>query len=280
MKFARAELLRAALLLPALRPLPSNAGGNSAQLAARLDAPQLKSPGVAPVPSDTALPAWVAGRWQCTQTLESFRTPLGVQFIGAAGRPISEAEASAAQTRSQLGQPIQLELRFEAVPAGALEDRAFNTVSRLDAFAGRRVTRSAGPCVQAGGIGVAACTQVEFRGPVSQQVNVNSKRLELSEDGRSVVVSEFIRSIFARLRAPGDNRNFPPITTDQETIYQLERASASDAEPPSVLLGRLRIASFLQPLDPLYFEAAQRAVSISDYRLELRRLPADAGTEA
>ena len=168
---SRAEVLRTALLLaPTLQPRVSHAG--APPLADRLNALTLKSPAVAPVPAEPALPSWVAGRWACTQTLESFRTPLGVQFIGAAGRPIAEAEASASETRRQLGQPIQLELRFEEIGdgggggggdggGGAREDRAFNGVSRLNAFAGRRVARSAAPCERAGGLGAVACTQVE-----------------------------------------------------------------------------------------------------------------------
>jgi len=38
------------------------------------------------------------------------------------------------------------------------------------------------------------------------------------------------------------------------------------------LVGRLRLASYLQPLDPLYFAADKKAVSISDYSVELRRI--------
>ena len=76
----------------------------------------------------------MVGRWRCEQTLTSFTTPLGVEFIGAPGRPLSEAEASAAQTRAQVGKPVALELRYDAVEGGAREDRAHNAQARLDAY--------------------------------------------------------------------------------------------------------------------------------------------------
>ena len=121
-------------------------------------------PASGPVPP---LPAWMVGRWRCEQTLTTFTLPLGVEFIGAPGRPRSEAEASAAQTREQVGKPVTLELRYDAVEGGAREDRAHNARARLDAFAGRTVTKRAQPCAAAGvdspGL---ACTLVEFAGPV------------------------------------------------------------------------------------------------------------------
>ena len=66
----------------------------------------------------------------------------------------------------------------------------------------------------------------------------------------------------------GDTRSFPPITTDAETIVALE-PEAADA---NVLRGRLRLISYLQPYDPLYFAAGRKSVSISDYSLMLTRL--------
>ena len=41
---------------------------------------------------------------------------------------------------------------------------------------------------------------------------------------------------------------------------------------PAVLRGQLRLISYLQPYDPLYFAAGRKSVSISDYQLTLRRV--------
>ena len=86
-------------------------------------------------------------------------------------------------------------------------------------------------------------------------------------DDNRVVVSELVRSVFARLTVPGDTRNFPPIVTDSETIFELVN-EGSNRE----LRGRLRLVSYLQPLDPLYFEAQRKGVSISDYSLTMSTL--------
>ena len=70
---------------------------------------------------------------------------------------------------AQVGKPVTLELRYDALEGGAREDRAHNAQARLDAFAGRPVTKRARPCVAAGvdspGL---ACTLVEFAGPVGR----------------------------------------------------------------------------------------------------------------
>ena len=259
---------------------PARAAPAFDDLRSRLDAPIVKEPSAAPGGGEPALPAWLEGTWRCEQTLTRFTTPLGVAFIGAPGRPISEAEASAAQTRAQLNVPVSLPLRWIKGRDGSIvEDRPFNVKSRLDAFAGRSVVRDAEACAATSSFDVLAgrplaCTLVDFKGPVSQKVLVNSARSAMSSDGGvpsdAVVLSEFVRSIFARKLAPGDTRNFPPITTDTETVLEL---APSTSAPSSVLVGRLRLISYLQPLDPLYFEAAQRSVSVSDYSLRLERMP-------
>ena len=202
--------------------------------------------------------------------------PLGVEFIGAPGRPLSEAEASAAQTRAQIGKPVTLELRFDAVAGGAREDRAFNSRSRLDAFAGRPVTKRSQACAVAGvdspGL---ACTLVEFKGPVSQKQIVNSLKVATppATEPPAVLYSEFTRAIFARLTMPGDTRNFPPITTDSEVIVRLAPDASGD-----VLRGQLRLVDYLNPYAPLYFAAGRKSVSINDYSLTLTRVTEEVGS--
>ena len=247
-------------------PLAAWASGNSgaavaaegySELRARLTQPivaQSANAFTAPLPgrSEPRLPAWLAGRWQAEQTLQAYSTPLGVQYIGAAGRPLSEAEASAAETRKQIGQPVKLELRYRtASSGGAFEDRPFNALSRLDAFAGRSVVRAASTCADAGvdSAGL-ACTFVEFKGPVNQKQIVNSVRVALPPAGDETnspdvagafVSSDSIRQIFARRKVAGDTRNFPPITTDSEVLLSLA-PTGSDAAT-----GRLRLVEYLQP---------------------------------
>ena len=265
----------AAAWLPSV-PKAALAADPYQELRARLAAPIVSEAGDGTMAGrpEPPLPAWLSGRWRAEQTLTEFNMPLGVQFIGAAGRPLSEAEASAAETRAQIGKPVRLELRFDAVGDGAREDRAFNSRSRLDAFAGRSVTKRSRACAVAGvdspGL---ACTLVEFKGPVSQKQIVNSMRVATPSEGTAVVFSEFTRLIFARLTMPGDTRNFPPITTDSETIVALAPDAVEGGGPPEVVRGKLRLISYLQPYDALYFAAGRKSVSVSDYSLTLTRLP-------
>lgn len=273
----------AALFSSALPGLPTTAALAAdpyTELRARLDGPIVTQSGdMAPVQGRVAptLPGWLAGRWKCTQTLTAYSTPQGVQFIGAAGRPISEAEASAAQTRAQIGKPVTLELRWNAAGDGAaIEDRAFNARSRLDAFAGRPVVRSSQTCDAAGvnapGL---SCTFIEFTGPILQKQISNSLRVATlpgaaaaaGKAGSSYVSSEATRQIFARRKVAGDTRDFPPITTDSEVLISL--APALDGAGAS---GKLRLVEYLNANDPLYFAAARKSVSISDYSITLVRL--------
>lgn len=186
---------RAFVIGAPLAALSSNLVPNAAvaadgfnELRARLEQPvvaQVSGAMNAPNPFSKAptLPPWMVGRWEAEQTLQRYSTPLGVQYIGAAGRPLAEAEASAAETRKQIGQAVKLELRYAAAPdggKGSVEDRPFNARSRLDAFAGRPVVRASRTCADAGvdapGL---TCTFVEFTGPVNQkQCVLQSQRLK------------------------------------------------------------------------------------------------------
>ena len=136
------------------------------------------------------------------------------------------------------------------------------------ASVGERVRRKLHGCeVSDGGLLAgqpAACTLIEYSGPVDQKSLINRVRVEADAD--QVTIQEVTRIILARRLMPGDTRNFPPITTDQEVLTSL------DAPVGGTARGRLRLVSYLQPLDPLYFAAGGKSVSISDYSLELRRL--------
>ena len=259
-------------------PRPAVAADPFNDLNARLQAPLVTQTSIAPMAGpEPRMPSWLAGRWQAEQTLQRYSTPQGVQFIGAAGRPISEAEASAAQTRAQIGKPVMLELRWQATAGGALEDRVYNARSRLDAFAGRQVVRGATTCadaaVDAPGL---ACTFVEFSGPIVQKQFVNAVRVAMppltteassAPQEASFISSDIIRTILARRKVPGDTRNFPPLTVDSEVLLSLTPITADMAS------GRVRLVEYLNPNDPLYFAAGGKSVSISDYSLALTRLP-------
>ena len=165
---------------------------------------------------------------------------------------------------------MALELRWAVAPeGGAVEDRAFNARSRLDAFAGRQVVRSSTTCAEAGvdapGI---ACTFVDFNGPIVQKQFVNSVKVALAAPPQAegaFISSEIMRAILARRKVAGDTRDFPPLTVDSEVLLSLAPTGRDNA------VGRVRLVEFLNPQAPLYFAAGGSSVSISDYSLTLTR---------
>ena len=94
---------------------------------------------------DLFYPDWIEGEWDVVQTLMGFEAPLGSKFLsGPSGNRPDIAEATMKQQRERLGTAVgPFPLRFISVsgPGSAngkfvVEDRAFNTASRLNAFAG------------------------------------------------------------------------------------------------------------------------------------------------
>ena len=65
-----------------------------AELQTRLDTPLVAQASMAPALGkvEPRMPGWLSGRWQCEQTLRRYSTPQGVQYIGAAGRPVSRLQ--------------------------------------------------------------------------------------------------------------------------------------------------------------------------------------------
>lgn len=82
----RSVLLGAPLAL--WRPGEAAAADSYESLATRMRQPVVPEVGEKPASGpEPPLPAWMVGRWRCEQTLTSFTLPLGVEFIGAPGRP-------------------------------------------------------------------------------------------------------------------------------------------------------------------------------------------------
>jgi hypothetical protein len=173
----------------------------------------------------------------------------------------------------RLNEPVDIKLRFIKTKFGVAEDRLFNLKSRLDSFAGRSVVASVSyadvresnraAVLAAGGTesDPLTTTLVYFKGPAAQKTFVVSHGQD-PWDGDSCAGYELDRSIFALT----NSNTAPPVTTDSEYLYSLKRIGDDKVE------GRLRIAAYLNPQsDKLYFEAKNRAVSLQDYTLSLKR---------
>jgi hypothetical protein len=131
---------------------------------------------------NTYYPDFLEGTWDVTQTLTSVQAPLGLTFIGGPNAVESIAEKSMAESQKHIGEPVKLRLQYVKTPFGVAEDRVYNTVSRLNAFAGKSVVASAdyadvgasnrAALVAAGGsaTGPLQTVFVRFKGPAAQKV--------------------------------------------------------------------------------------------------------------
>lgn len=269
-------------------PQPAEAAATPARssIAERLDASTLSIPppsranelnGV----DNTYYPAWLAGTWDVTQTLVNAETPLGLKFVGGPAGSEEIAAKSVAEQRRQLGKPVSLKLRWVPTKFGVAEDRLFNARERLNGFAGRSVVASV-EYANVGGSNRASVlalggteddplqtTIVRFKGPAAQKTFLvahgeDKKQTSAAEQEEAKFsCSELLRGIFALT----NQNTAPPVTTDTETIWGFERVDADTVS------ARLRLASYLNAQsDSLYFEARNRAVSLADYTLTMKRL--------
>ncbi|KAL3792426.1 hypothetical protein HJC23_001544 [Cyclotella cryptica] len=218
-------------------------------------------------------PDWLEGEWDAVQTLVSTKTPLGLEYIGGPQGSLDVARESMSEQKKRLNEPVNLKLRFVKTKFGVAEDRRFNMRSRLDSFAGRSVVASVeyadvresnrASILAAGGSesDPLTTTVVYFKGPAAQKTFVISHGQEW-DGGDSYVGYELDRSIFALT----NTNTAPPVTSDTEILYSLKRCEDVKVE------GKLRLAGYLNPQsDKLYFDAKNRAVSLNDYTLLLRR---------
>ncbi|CAK9105403.1 unnamed protein product [Durusdinium trenchii] len=211
-------------------------------------------------PDDLYYPPWMEGRWRVVQTLEGYAAPMGKQFLANGQSAVAEKVLS--EQQSQLGKPVSFELRNNIV-----EDRAFNTRAKLNAFAGREVVKSVEyvdvpdntrESTMQGGNGPQDPLRtviVNFKGAV-QKIFITALQFEDGSDGDVWRGLASTRTLFA---APGAGYN--PLTVDEEVVTALRK---TDAE----IKGRLRLLGFLNPNDQLFFKAGNRAVSIADYSLK------------
>ena len=222
---------------------------------------------------NTFFPYFLEGEWEVTQTLVNTSAPLGLKFIGGPNGILSIAEASMEQARAKIGKPVEFRLRYLPTKWGVAEDRLFNYEQRLNAFAGKKVVASilyadVGGSNRQSVLALGGSekdplqtTLVYFKGPAAQKSFVVSHGGEsLSEN--SWAGYELQRSIFALT----NQNTAPPITTDTEYIWQFDRLDDNHIQ------GKLRIAGYLNAQsDTLYFDARNRAVSLQDYVLDMRR---------
>lgn len=258
---------------------PKSATAASSSITDRLDADILKSP---PITAGTKFnghenlyfPDYMEGEWDAVQTLVSTKAPLGLKFIGGPQGSLDVAQKTMDEQAKRVNEQVNLKLRFVKTNFGVVEDRAFNLRSRLDSFAGKSVVASVNyadvkesnraSILASGGTeeDPLTTTLVYFKGPAAQKTFVISHGQDPLDKTDGWSGYELDRSIFALT----NNSIAPPVTTDTEVIYSFSKVGSDRVE------GKLRLAGYLNPQsDSLYFEAQNRAVSLTDYTLTLKR---------
>mmetsp|Transcript_22202 Transcript_22202/g.28717 ORF Transcript_22202/g.28717 Transcript_22202/m.28717 type:complete len:317 (-) Transcript_22202:16-966(-) len=222
---------------------------------------------------NTYFPPFLEGEWDITQTLVDTSAPLGLKYIGGPNGVVSIAEASMEQARSNIGKPVEVRLRYLRTKWGVAEDRLFNYEERLNSFARKKVVASVAYADVGGSNRQSVLTMggtekdplqtvlVYFKGPAAEKSFVVSHGGDnLGSD--SWAGYELQRSIFALT----NQNTAPPITTDSEYIWKFDKLDDDHIQ------GKLRIAGYLNAnSDTLYFDARNRAVSLQDYTLDMRR---------
>mmetsp|Transcript_6463 Transcript_6463/g.9834 ORF Transcript_6463/g.9834 Transcript_6463/m.9834 type:complete len:120 (+) Transcript_6463:191-550(+) len=105
-------------------------------------------------------------------------------------------------------------------------------------------------------------TFIRFKGPAAQKTFVVSHGAEKISDTQWAGY-ELDRAIFALT----NQSTAPPLTTDSEIIWMFEKVDDDTVK------AKLRIAGYLNAQsDTLYFDARNRAVSLQDYTLEMKRV--------
>ena len=248
-----------------------------ASIASRLDNDVLNLPAPSALEfngaDNTYFPSFLEGEWDTIQTLVDTSAPLGLKYIGGPNGVVSIAEASTKEARSKIGQPVEVRLRYLPTKWGVAEDRLFNYEERLNSFAEKKVVASVAYADVGGSNRRSLLTMggtekdplqtvlVYFKGPVAQKSFVVSHGGE-NLGSNSWAGYELQRSIFALT----NQNTAPPITTDSEYIWKFDKLDDDHIQ------GKLRIAEYLNAnSDTLYFDARNRAVSLQDYTLDMRR---------
>mmetsp|Transcript_8549 Transcript_8549/g.17836 ORF Transcript_8549/g.17836 Transcript_8549/m.17836 type:complete len:340 (+) Transcript_8549:45-1064(+) len=218
-------------------------------------------------------PSYLSGEWKVTQTLVDMQAPLGMKYIGGPNGSLEIAEKTMKEAQSKLDIPVNFKLRYVDTMWGVAEDRLYNNQERLNAFAQKSVVASV-EYADVGGSNRKSVivrggtkedplqtTIVYFKGPFAQKNFITSHGAE-KESETTWTGYEVQRSIFALT----NQNTSPPITTDSEYIWSFELLDENHVR------GSLRIAGYLNAQsDTLYFDARNRAVSIQDYVLDMRK---------
>lgn len=222
-------------------------------------------------PDDLYYPAWMEGLWSVRAKLTNYAAPLGLKYVSSGGSNVDMAKQSLAEQQSRLGVPVDYRLRYvKTKRQHIVEDRIYNLAAREDAYAGRNVTKRVVYADSPGSTREDAIKRGDGPDDPLLAALLYSKlgvqkilvtRFQTEEDSEDVWrSSQATRTLLAQGR-------MNPIAVDEEILTEYTRLSDGN------VAGRIRLLGFLNPNDPMFFEAGSKAVTIADYALQLTPVP-------
>eukprot|EP00192_Tetraselmis_astigmatica_P011680 CAMPEP_0117682404 /NCGR_PEP_ID=MMETSP0804-20121206/19637_1 /TAXON_ID=1074897 /ORGANISM="Tetraselmis astigmatica, Strain CCMP880" /LENGTH=363 /DNA_ID=CAMNT_0005492505 /DNA_START=156 /DNA_END=1247 /DNA_ORIENTATION=+ len=237
--------------------------------------PRIRSPGISWSTSNRSkqvfFPAWMEGAWSVTAEFDSFYAPLGMRFTGPSTPGITKASVLAmADTGAS---PVRYRARFVASEGegGIVADREFNMAECMDAFLARpNSVRKVeyDPLTNPTRYGVIYATPRRDGGKQAEDlrkaevfINNRASRSTQSSAGRpAFLFAEFQRQVGQAARQGS--------VSDYMVATRLEQQT----DGGDVLAGVQRVAAFLQPQDPAYFDVGGQAVAVYTYKLSYERI--------
>ncbi|KAI8467836.1 MAG: hypothetical protein J3K34DRAFT_523389 [Monoraphidium minutum] len=207
-------------------------------------------------------PPWMEGTWAVAAKFAGAEFPLGPRVVGRATP--GALKASMAVALPDVGAGMERALAFE--------QRVFNTRQVMDAFLGYAA--------------VTAVTYAPLDNPTRMAVVWATPRKDAERQSSDLRKAE----IFINNRGAAGGGGGEPFCCFEQQVTQAKQQGAigdyavwwefrpegagggEGGAAPRRLAVRQRVAAYLQPQDPLYFQAGSRAVAVYDYAYTYTRV--------
>jgi hypothetical protein len=275
----------ASLLLPLPLPLAAAADPTtctpeaSSATAGLLMTPSVRNPGAAWAITNTQrtlfYPDWLEGEWEWSNAqLVSVSNPLGERFVtrNTPGVTKNSMILGFPDVGASLntGRPVTFRQRQvrDAAQGGIVQDRPFNIAQKMQGYLGYLAVER----VEYEPVKNPTRVSVLYTTPRRDGTSNDRRKAELflnARTGECVASATPGREVYVtteNIRQVNQAKN-DGFVYDYLVITRYSRAAGSDALDISQ-----RVAAFVMPQEPLYFEALDKAVALYDYTFQARRV--------
>lgn len=249
--------------------LPAAAADPAAEVQKDLQASVVSNPGtswaVTNKQRQVYYPAAFEGTWQVSARLKSVAFPQGQSFMDRNVPGVTKASMVAALPDVGAGADAAVVYQCRFIPSaeGVVADRIFNQTALLDAFLGYRATQSVDYDAEKEPTRMAVVYTTPRKNDVQGGVDVRKAELFINnrraaQSGESFYMSEFYRQV--------NQAKQSGYVYDYETIVHYRQTGEN------MMQADMRVAAFLIPSAPSYFQSGGRSVVHYDYALDLHRV--------